>query len=207
MGETEQGAVYKAICGVALDMATKGIAKDRRNQQQGFAFRGIDDVFNAIAPVLCKHALVIVPRFLSRSISERQTQKGGTLFTVTVEAEFDFVCADDGSTHTARTFGEAMDSGDKATNKAMSAAYKYAVLQTFCIPTVGDNDADAHSHRPGGKTKASDNVDTTKILPLIDKCNDTDALNALWKPLTVAERTSVKDYFMARKDELEGADG
>jgi hypothetical protein len=65
---------------------------------------------------------------------------------VTVEAEFDFVCAEDGSKHTVKTFGEAMDSGDKATNKAMSAAYKYAAFQAFAIPTEGDNDADAQTH-------------------------------------------------------------
>ena len=40
------------------------------------------------------------------------------------------------------TYGEAMDSADKSTNKAMSAAYKYMCLQVFCIPTEGDNDAD-----------------------------------------------------------------
>jgi hypothetical protein len=56
------------------------------------------------------------------------------------------VSAEDGSKHTARTFGEAMDSGDKATNKAMSAAYKYMAFQTFAIPTEGDNDADNHTH-------------------------------------------------------------
>ena len=68
----------------------------------------------------------------------------------TVEAEFDFVSACDGSKHTVKTYGEAMDSGDKATNKAMSAAYKYAAFQTFCIPTEGDNDADAQTHEPKG---------------------------------------------------------
>jgi hypothetical protein len=68
------------------------------------------------------------------------------LFYITVEAEFDLVSAEDGSKHTARTFGEAMDSGDKGTNKAMSAAYKYMAFQTFAIPTEGDNDADGHTH-------------------------------------------------------------
>jgi hypothetical protein len=65
-----------------------------------------------------------------------------------VEAEFDFVAASDGSKHTVKTYGEAMDSGDKATNKAMSAAYKYAAFQAFCIPTEGDNDADATTPEP-----------------------------------------------------------
>jgi hypothetical protein len=77
---------------------------------------------------------------------ERESAKGGALFYITVEAEFDFVSAEDGSKHTVRTFGEAMDRGDKATNKAMSAAYKYAAFQAFAIPTEGDNDADAQTH-------------------------------------------------------------
>jgi hypothetical protein len=137
--------VYQCIVQVSGELAKDGISKTRINDQQGYKFRGIDDVHNALAPVLAKHGLVILPRCLSRNVVERQTQKGGTLFYVTVEAEFDFVCAADGSTHTVRMYGEAMDSADKATNKAMSAAYKYAAFLTFCIPTEGE-DADAETH-------------------------------------------------------------
>lgn len=137
--------VYKAINAVQSDLAQTGITKDRRNQQQGYSFRGIDDVFNALSPLLAKHGLCILPRVVSRECIERQTMKGGTLFYVTVGVEFDFVCAEDGSIHMVKTFGEAMDSADKATNKAMSAAYKYAAFQAFAIPTEGDNDADSHT--------------------------------------------------------------
>lgn len=138
--------VYQAIASVAADMAKQGISKDRKNQQQGYSFRGIDDVYCALAPSLTQHGLVILPRVLSRECVERQTQRGGTLFYVTVDMEFDFVAVADGSKHTVKTMGEAMDSADKATNKAMSAAYKYAAFQAFCIPTEGDNDADAMTH-------------------------------------------------------------
>ena len=139
--------VYKAINAVQADLATTGISKDRTNTQgAGYKFRGIDDVYNAIAPLLSKHGLCILPRVLSRQCEERQSKSGGALFYVTVEAEFDFVAAEDGSKHTVKTFGEAMDSGDKATNKAMSAADKYAAFQAFSIPTEGDNDADSHTH-------------------------------------------------------------
>lgn len=137
--------VYQAINAVQASIAQTGIAKDRRNQQQGYSFRGVDDVYNALAPLLAKHGLCILPRIISRDCVERQTAKGGTLFYVTVEAEFDFISSEDGSKHTVKTYGEAMDSADKATNKAMSAAYKYACLQAFAIPTEGDNDADAHT--------------------------------------------------------------
>lgn len=138
--------VYEAIANVTAAMSKEGIAKGRKNQQQGYAFRGIDDVYNVLSPMLATHKLCILPRILSRDLIERQTARGGALFYVTVEAEFDFVSAEDGSKHTVRTFGEAMDSADKATNKAMSAAYKYAAMQAFCIPTEGDNDADATTH-------------------------------------------------------------
>lgn len=138
--------VYKAISDVMKILSKNGITKDRKNVQQGFSFRGIDDVFNALSIPLTDAGLVILPRMVSRTCEERSTKNGGVLFYVTVEAEFDFVAAEDGSKHTVKTFGEAMDSGDKATNKAMSAAFKYAAFQAFCIPTEGENDADFVTH-------------------------------------------------------------
>jgi len=138
--------VYQAINAVQADLAREGISKDRSNQQQGYKFRGIDDVYNALSPLLAKHGLCILPRCTERVCVERINAKGTALFYVTVGVEFDFVSAEDGSKHTVKTYGEAMDSGDKATNKAMSAAYKYAAMQAFSIPTEADNDADAHTH-------------------------------------------------------------
>jgi hypothetical protein len=143
----EQKAVYKAINAVQTELAKEGISKDRRNSQQNYSFRGIDDVYNALSPLLAKHHLCILPRVLKREATSYESKTGGTIFNVVVEAEFDFISADDGSAHVIKTFGEAMDSADKATNKAMSAAYKYAAFQAFAIPTEGDNDADASHHQ------------------------------------------------------------
>lgn len=143
--------VYAAISAVAKDMATTGISKDRKNAQQGFNFRGIDQVYNALAPALVNHGLLILPRITERTVTERTTKQGGVLFYVVVKADFDFVSTEDGSIHTVTTYGEAMDSGDKATNKAMSIAYKYAAFQAFCIPTeetAVDADAEVHHVTP-----------------------------------------------------------
>lgn len=147
--------VYAAIAAVMADLSKDGIGKTRRNTQQGYDFRGVDDVFNALAPMLAKHEIVIVPRLLSREVSERVTPKGGVLFYVVCQAEFTLISARDGSSVQAVTFGEAMDSGDKATNKAMSAAYKYMAFQTFCIPTEGDNDADGSTHEVAPDARVS----------------------------------------------------
>jgi hypothetical protein len=156
--------VYQAIASVMKDMATEGIAKTNKNTQQGYKFRGIDDVYNALAPILAKHQLCMLPRVLAREVVERQTKSGGALFYTTVDAEFDLVSAVDGSTHTIRTVGEAMDSADKSSNKAMSAAYKYAAMQAFCIPTEGDNDADAHTHEVAAtRAASSDRINDSQV--------------------------------------------
>lgn len=140
--------VYRAICQVAKEISRDGISKGRRNEQQNYGFRGIDDIMNALSALLAHADLIILPRMRTRHQDERQTAAGKVLFYVTVRADFDFVSARDGSIHTVTMYGEAMDSADKATNKAMSAAYKYACLQVFCIPTEGMGDADQQTHEP-----------------------------------------------------------
>ena len=140
--------VYKAIAAIIGEMSAQGISKDSKNKSQGWKFRGIDAVYNALAPLLAKYELLILPRITNRTVCEKQTKNGGTVFYVTVDAEFDFVSAKDGSKHTVATIGEAMDSGDKATNKAMSIALKYAAFQSFFIPTedtTNDPDKEAHN--------------------------------------------------------------
>lgn len=156
--------VYKAIAAVQGELAKVGIGKDGTNAQQKYKFRGIDQVYNVLSPLLAKHGLCILPRMISREVVERKSSSGTALFYVTLEAEFDFVATSDGSKHTVRTFGEAMDSGDKATNKAMSAAYKYAAFQAFAIPTEGDNDADATTH----EVRADATIDEMQFRELAD---------------------------------------
>lgn len=145
----ENIGVYQAISAVQGELAKVGIGKDQKNTGQGYKFRGIDDIYNSIASLLAVHKLCILPRVTGRTVDRVASKSGAMLNYVAVNVEFDFVSAEDGSKHTVATFGEAMDSGDKATNKAMSAAYKYACLQAFCIPTEGDNDADSSSPEIG----------------------------------------------------------
>lgn len=144
---SDAGKVYEAIGAVMSDLSKVGIGKDQKNAAQGFKFRGIDGVYNALAPLLSKHGLVILPRVIERVATERQSAKGGALFHTVLAVEFDFVAVADGSKHTVGPiYGEAMDSGDKSVSKALSIAYKYAAFQAFCIPTEGDNDPDATVH-------------------------------------------------------------
>lgn len=140
--------VYKSITKITGDLSKQGISKDRKNQQQGYAFRGIDDIYNTLSGLLAENNLCIFPFCEEKNTVERTTKTGGVIFYTTVKMKYKLVSALDGSSVECCTVGEAMDSADKSTNKAMSAAYKYLCLQIFCIPTEGDNDADATTPPP-----------------------------------------------------------
>lgn len=205
----EDKKVYKAISLVAKDLAEQGISKDRRNAQQGFNFRGIDQVYNALAPALVRNGLLILPRITERTVTERTTQKGGVLFYVVVKAEFDFVSTEDGSVHIVTTYGEAMDSGDKATNKAMSIAYKYAAFQAFCIPTEETAiDADSEVHQVASRSPDEILADFTAQAT---DCQSLDDLKGIYKPAWNALASSADhqqkcvEVFKARGAELSKA--
>jgi len=135
---------------VMRDVCSTGIGKDSRNKDQGYQFRGIEAAMNALAPLLVKHGIVCVPRHTGNQRFDRMTKSGGTLSFVMTDSEFDLIQVEDGSLVTIKTKGEGMDSSDKATNKAMSTAFKYALFQTFVVPTMAmDIDAD-----DGGLTEA-----------------------------------------------------
>jgi hypothetical protein len=151
MSDTTQPvpAIFASMNAIMLALSKSGIAKGRQNTQQGYNFRGIDEVYNEVSGLLAEHKVLVEPRYSNRVVAERTTKKGDPLFNVTVEGSYTFRSAVDGShIDVGPFFGEAMDTADKATNKAMSASMKYAVIQTLVIPTKGDNDADATTHEP-----------------------------------------------------------
>lgn len=200
--------VYQAINAVQREMNLEGIGKTRKNVQQGYAFRGIDDIYNALSHLLAKHNLCILPRVLARHCEERATAKGGVIFYVTVEVEFDFISAEDGSRHIVRTFGEAMDSADKATNKAMSAAYKYAAIQAFAIPTEGENDADGATHEVAPKTgmSKSEVIDHRSAIEAASTMDDlATAYAAAYKAARNAQDASARSVFDDAKDARKAA--
>ena len=145
--------IYQAISGVMADIGA--IGKDKKNAQQGFKYRGVDDVMNALQPVMVKHGLFVVPEIIDQKREERQTSRGGNLIYSVCTVRYTFY-AKDGSSVQCVVIGEGMDSGDKATNKAMSIAFKYACFQVFCIPTEEMKDPDAEVHEVAPKNERTE---------------------------------------------------
>lgn len=146
----ENVQIYAAISAAMADISA--IGKDKYNQQQGFKFRGIDDVMNALKPILTKNKIFTVPQVLEQTREIKVTAKGGELRYSLLKIAFRFY-ATDGSFIEAVTLGEGMDSGDKASNKAMAIAYKYALFQVFCIPTEEMTDPDGESYETKHETE------------------------------------------------------
>ena len=128
------------------------IGKDSYNQQQKFRYRGVDAVMNALNPVLQKYGLFVTPEVLSQVREERQTSNGGRLLYSILTMKYTMF-APDGSSVSSVVIGEGMDSGDKASNKAMSVAFKYAMFQLFCIPTEEFIDPDSETPPPNKPTQ------------------------------------------------------
>lgn len=149
--------IYTSVNAVMKDVGAVG--KDRVNKQQGFKFRGVDDVMNALYPAMIKNNVFAVPEVLEMNREERQTKSGSNLLYSVCKMRYTFY-ADDGSNIQAVVIGEGMDSGDKATNKAMAIAFKYACFQVFCIPTEEMLDPDAECHEV--KSKSSKKVAEVK---------------------------------------------
>lgn len=140
--------IYESINQIMTEIGA--IGKNSKNQQQGFMYRGVDAVMNALNPALQKCKVFVVPEVLDVNREDRVSQKGAGLIYTTARVRYTFY-AEDGSNVQAVVVGEGMDSGDKSCNKAMSIAFKYACFQVFCIPTEEMRDPDAESYEVAPK--------------------------------------------------------
>lgn len=121
---------------------TKAITKSEKNQQQGFKFRGIDNVMNELHEIFSRNEVFILQEVKDFTTENRPTKSGGTNTFTRATITFRYMTTD-GSFVETTNVGEAMDSGDKGMNKAMSIALKYSLLQMFLIPTEEQKDPDA----------------------------------------------------------------
>lgn len=212
--------VHEQLAKVMAEVGAVG--KSKRNAQQGYQFRGIDDVVAHVQEVMAKHGVIVVPRVIEREREMVATKSGGSMASVRLLVQHTFFAAD-GSSVVADTLGEAMDSGDKASNKAMSAALKYALTETLLIPTYElDRDTEEQSPELARVPQTEKQMTATmraslaqqqvsevdKILAAIRESQDKKTLDALTsriKLLSPAEQQGLRSAWGQRRDELKAA--
>lgn len=205
--EIKAPAIYAAINSIMSEIGHVG--KDKTNEQQGFKYRGVEQVMNTLKPLLSKHGVFIVPEVVDRQREERVTEKyyngqvkRSTLIYSILTIRHHFI-ATDGSEVVTTMIGEGMDSGDKASNKAMAIAYKYACFQVFCIPTeeMAKDDPDGTS---------PDNTISSDYFALYDRigqCASVDEINTLFRSLDekYQKDTTIIQACATRKQQLQTA--
>jgi hypothetical protein len=155
--QSNSNLIYKKMSQVMSEIGS--VTKDQKNQAQGFKFRGIDQFVNAMYPALVRNGVFMAPRCISETHELKEVQrssgKNGVDKHVTIMMEYRFFCEDGSSVVIGPIPAEGLDSGDKATNKALSAALKYALIQTFSVPTEDMAEADLETPEIGVQRKTT----------------------------------------------------
>ena len=135
--------IFEKICAVQSEIGC--IGKGEKNIKQGYNFRGIDTVYNELHDIFVKHNVFSTTEVLEDKHEERKTKSGSVLIYRILKIKYTFY-AEDGSCVSSTVIGEGMDTGDKASNKAMAVGHKYALLQLLTIPTLEQKDPDYETH-------------------------------------------------------------
>ena len=196
---TETNVAFGIYALMGKVMAEVGaIGKDSTNTQQGFRYRSIDAIYNTLNPLLAKYGVFMAPEVLDKTREERTNKNGTVLAFTCLRMKYTFY-APDGSHVSCVVEGEGMDSGDKSSNKAMAVAHKYALLQTFCIPTEEQKDPDAEVHEVvGAADKALTDRVITSGLEALAK-GDAYAMLEIWEELSADEQISVWKEFNSKQ--------
>lgn len=198
----EMPLIYSKISAVMNEIGA--IGKNKQNATQHFKYRSIDDFYNVLKPLMATHKIFTVPTILAERREERTSQRGGTLIYRMLTIEYS-VYAEDGSVIRGSVEGEAMDSGDKAANKAMAAAHKYFLMQLFCVPLEELKDPDGESYevktsevKINAKEQSILKLSIKEIEDIFEKAENLNDLAIKFEPIYRA----FKDNSPERIDEL-----
>ena len=118
--------------------------KKQEGGKLGYPYVSEEDILQVVRPAMIRHGITLNPTKVQQlEAGQFKTKNGAIMRVVRLQVTFGLQCAlEDGKTETAvvETVGEGADSMDKASGKAMTAALKYALRQTFLVASGLDPD-------------------------------------------------------------------
>ena len=193
--------IQQALTAVMQDVGAVG--KGRRIEQgpAKYAYRGIEDMLSKIQPAFVAHGIVCYPQVLSAEYRDGTTKNGGSTREATMHVRFVFL-GPAGDSIEVETIGEATDTSDKASNKAMTAAYKYALLLTLAIPTQLD-DQDAERIERGHHVDPATSARVAAQAQLLEACKGDKALaRKLWKDRKTAPTADELEALLTEAEQM-----
>lgn len=211
MSTASKPTIYEALASVMSDV--QAVKKADRNDAQRFMFRGIDAVVNAVGPALRKHGVTVSPRvdlYEYGTVTVGSGDKARPMGHVRVLVTYTFH-GPAGDSLPAQAPGEAFDAGDKATPKAMSVAFRTALLQALALPTdEPDPDATTYERAPAAPP-AGPPPPMEELVLDAEHAGSPDALDALARRalavhkaghLTDQQFDRIKEVVIARRADL-----
>ncbi|MBP6513169.1 MAG: ERF family protein [Bacteroidia bacterium] len=203
--EIKQPEIFNAILNIMEGLDP--IKKNKENKQQSYKYRGVEDVYSSLNPMLIANKVILIPELLSHTLTDFNSKSGSLLFRAIVSMKYTFKSTIDGSEASCIMTGEGMDTGDKATPKAISGAFKYMAFQMFCIPVPDDADSEKEDHEVKGNapqqsqpSKAivpNQNADKKEPEKWLNRTNKAGEVTPEWtnilKGISDAKITSVQD--------------
>lgn len=207
----QKPAIHEALSSVMEEV--KSVGKKDRNESQRFNFRGIDAVVNAVGPALRKHGVIVLPEVLEHRYEVATSSKGTPMGHVIVKVAYTFI-GPAGDQLTCSVIGESMDIGDKATPKAMSVAFRTALLQALALPT-DEPDPDSESYERGApqpKAAPKRSADGPKVPDLVARFADAESAEDLASisqeipalDISTAEKETLRRAYAAAKQRIDG---
>jgi len=208
MTTTTDQQVPKILSAINSIMASiEPIAKNKVNQHHDYKFRGVDDVYAVLNPMLVANKVVIIPEVTNITTEQFTSSKGTLTFRSVVTMKYSVLHSEDASVVEVVIIGEGMDTGDKATNKAMSTAYKYMAFQLFCIPVDTGDDSEHDDHTLTGKNNAPQPTKSAEPTKWLNKLKKDGSFTEEWSNLirgieigTVTSVADVAKYYKLSKE-------
>ena len=203
--ENKTGLIYKKLGEVMGKIGA--IDKERKNEQQGFMFRGIEDFMNSLHGLMAEAGIIILPSEIEHiqenfETTNREGRKS-LQFRTRLHIRFTFVSTEDGSTVTADGWGEAADNGDKGYNKCKSIALKYVLMQMFLVPTKDIADPDKEVPDEVQSKNVQDDPDLELALLCVKEASTLADLQKVWKDNAgMQSNTTFYNAVINRKKEL-----
>ncbi len=205
--------IYTAMAAILADFPVVG--KENKNPSQGYNYRGVDDAYAHLHPLLAKHGVFTsVTKLNVRFESAGETAKGKAQTRCILEGVLSFIYGADGSYVPVAIAGEGVDMTDKALMKARANAIKYAIWETFVVPTwEEEKDSEAFVDEPAAKKQRLLKT-TTDVIKQIEETGTMEELTKL-RPAALdytgglpanraGDKEAVTKAFLARKEALNG---
>lgn len=207
MNDVKEMNIYEKLSAITAEI---GVVEKNLNVKvsSNSSYKAVSerDVLDAVKPIEQKYRVYSYPanrKIIDRDVLTKETEYNGTItrtntLFMRVETVYRFVNIDKPDEFIETTvYGDGLDTGDKASGKAMTYADKYALMKAYKLSTGDDPDKEASPEH--GYEKKAEPKATTKQIALVEDLYTDEEIERICKK---AKITKIEDLTVAQASAL-----